>query len=98
MITVWQADDLVIEVDVTAEATGAPFDMTGGTGVCTMKQGLAVVTGSTVVAGSVVTCTWGRATLSPGPWLMQVLVTVGPKRQTVIEQTVTVLSSNVIPA
>lgn len=98
MITVWQADDLVIEVDVTAEATGTPFDMTGGAAVCTLKLGLTVVTGSAVIAGATVTCSWARATLTPGPWLMQLLVTVGPKRQTVVEQMLTVLPSNALGA
>ncbi len=98
MITVWQADDLVIEVDVTAEATGAPFDMAGGSAVCTLKSGPTVLTGSAVIAAATVTCTWARATLTPGIWLMQLLVTVGPKRQTVVEQTLTVLPSNVLGA
>jgi hypothetical protein len=96
-ITIYAGDSLVIEVTVSFDSGGSVSSLTGATlraSARSFASPVAVVDGSTSIAGDVATCTWAVDALAAGSWRVQLEVTKSGQTQTVFQETITVLPGN----
>lgn len=84
--SIFQGDSLAVEVTVTDQVTGIPFDLTGATVLAGAVNGATKIAGTadiTNATGGVVVLSWAAGVLPAGEWLIQARVEVGASSQTV---------------